>query len=75
MISCTYGTPRTRMKWKAPGADTMSVSNGYGTLAEAGWTHQTPVHGALSIPGATLVMCQPQKDGFLHLCVGAYRQD
>jgi hypothetical protein len=32
--------------------DTATASDGFGTLAEAGWTRQVPVHGAMSAPGS-----------------------
>lgn len=59
------------------------VSNGYGTLAEAGWSRQHPILGLETEGGAAMAMAclagklvllsQPQSGGALQLSVGSYR--
>ena len=36
--------------------DSADASNGFGTLAEAGWTHQKPIFGARCQPGGAVAM-------------------
>ena len=59
-----------------------TTSNGYGTLAEAGWTRSTPVadisrhaDSALAIAhfdNALWLLFQPLDSDHIHLCRGAY---
>ena len=60
-------------------------SNGFGTLAEASWTPQVPIHGSRCGPGAPLAMGRagdqllllagPPDGGPVELWVGKYRRD
>ena len=60
-------------------------SNGFGTLAEANWTAQVPIHGSRCGPGAPLAMGRagdqllllagPPDGGPVELWVGKYRRD
>lgn len=64
-------------------ADAKTTSNGYGTLAEAGWGPQTRI-GAMEVGGA-LSMCrfgarlamlyQASRDGPVKLCLGEYTSE
>jgi hypothetical protein len=77
-------TPAKPVSYKS--ADQATVSDGFGTLAEAGWSTQVPVHGALVAPGGALAMSrtggpgalallfQPQQGGDVWLCMGAYSE-
>ncbi|ADO71286.1 Phosphoesterase [Stigmatella aurantiaca DW4/3-1] len=61
----------------------LALSNdGFGTLAQAGWSSQMPIHGAYSAPGGGLSMArvgdsivlafQPEVGGAIHLRKGKY---
>jgi len=49
-------TPLKPVSYKA--SDEATTSNGYGTLAEAGWSRQTPVHGTHINDGSGLTMAR-----------------
>lgn len=64
-------------------SDETTTSNGYGTLAQAGWTQQEAMagifqdeHGAMAMThfaGKTLMLFQSEEGGRLKLCQGEYR--
>lgn len=49
-------TPSTAVSYKS--ADSAEASNGFGTLAEAGWSHQSPIFDASCEPGGDLTMAR-----------------
>jgi hypothetical protein len=73
-------TPSKPVSYKSE--DTANDSNGFGTLAEAGWSQQLPIHGTGCGPGGGLAMArvgaevvlasQPEAGGAIHLCIGRY---
>ncbi len=73
-------TPKLPVSYRA--SDATTTSNGYGTLAEAGWGKQAPVGNLTQQPGGALALAargseldllfQPQPGGPLQLCVGRY---
>ena len=73
-------TAKLPVSYKA--SDETTTSNGYGTLAEAGWTSSTPIDhtwvaegGAVAIArvdDVIVLLCQPDEGGPLHLLVGGY---
>lgn len=74
-------TPSQPVSYKS--ADVKTCSNGFGTLAEAGWTDSAPIEGAscgeggalaLAAAGGELVLLfQSEQGGPVRMCVGAYR--
>lgn len=66
-----------------------TANDGFGTLAEAGWTRQVPIHGAEAAAGTPLAMahvegpdasylallCQPRPGDLVQLWLGAYREE
>ncbi len=76
-------TPAKAVVYKS---DAKNASNGYGTLAEAGWSAQQPIDGAYVRPDGAMTMCRvgsqlsivfqsDDDDGNVYLCVGGYRPD
>jgi hypothetical protein len=58
-------TPSQPVSYKSAGS--ASVSNGFGTLAEAGWSRQSPIFGARCEAGGALAMARAG-DEILLLC-------
>jgi hypothetical protein len=64
------------------GSTATGTSNGFGTLAEAGWTRQVTIDGIVTAPGAALAMAQhdsglvllsqPQPGSLLLMSIGRY---
>ncbi|MFL5349490.1 MAG: alkaline phosphatase family protein [Hyalangium sp.] len=62
--------------------DSASDNDGFGTLAQAGWSQQAPLHGAYCAQGGGLSMArlgdevvlafQPEAGGAIHVCKGGY---
>ena len=62
--------------------DLASFNDSFGTLAQAGWSEQTPIPGAYGAPGGELSMArvgdelvlafQPEAGGGIHLRKGRY---
>ncbi len=62
-------------------SDQTTTNNGYGTLAQAGWSRQTPINGVYN-PGSSMTMAclgskvillfQPKTSGDIQMCVGKY---
>ncbi len=75
-------TPKLPVSYRA--SDATTTSNGYGTLAEAGWSVQTAVSGSSQEPGAALaltgrgdalvLLSQAKAGGALALTIGKYDQ-
>ena len=73
-------TPKLPVSYKA--SDEQTTSNGYGTLAEAGWTSSTPIAhtwvaedgavAAAQVEDVVVLLCQPEAGGPLRLWVGGY---
>lgn len=73
-------TAKLPVSYKA--SDEKTTSNGYGTLAEAGWERQVPVPGAYLAPTGALALCrvgrrlvllhQPDGAARLEMRVGGY---
>ncbi|HVG62318.1 MAG TPA: hypothetical protein VNA24_27395 [Hyalangium sp.] len=71
-------TPNKPVSYKSE--DSANDSNGFGTMAEAGWSQQLPIHGTWCGPGGGLSMArvgaevviafQPEARGAIHLCIG-----
>jgi hypothetical protein len=61
-------------------SDAKTTSNGYGTLAEAGWSTQRPINGVYNHSGGAMAMAhlgpemilafQPDASGQVHMCIG-----
>ena len=72
-------TPAKPVSYKSADAD---VNNGFGTLAEAGWSRQSPIFDARCGPGGALAMgragsqillfCRAMKGSFVQLLEGQY---
>jgi hypothetical protein len=62
--------------------DSANDNDGFGTLAQGGWSAQAPIHGAWCAQGGGLSMArvsdevviafQPEAGGAIHLCKGKY---
>jgi hypothetical protein len=73
-------TPQNPVSYKQSGP---GLSNGYGTLAEAGWSQQVPIPRlaskagyamAIALAGDELVLLSPAMSGdAVHMSIGAYR--
>lgn len=74
-------TPKNPVSYNA--SDRRTTSNGYGTLAEAGWSRQMAVNGMNNCAGggamamarlgsAVVLLSQPDEEGALHVCIGEY---
>lgn len=71
-------TPKLRVSYNA--SDKKTTSNGYGTLAEAGWSRQLAIDGIvhqggsldLTSVGDRLALAYQDSDGRVMLCFGAY---
>lgn len=76
-------TPSMPVSYKS--ADSASVSNGFGTLAEAGWSHQAPIFDvrceaggelALARAGAEiLLLCRTRPGAPVELRIGRYERE
>ena len=61
-------------------SDAKKTSNGYGTLAEAGWSTQKPINGVYNHSGGAMAMShleaemilafQPDASGQVYMCIG-----
>jgi hypothetical protein len=73
-------TPSQPVSYKS--TDSATASNGFGTLAEAGWSHPSPIFDARCGPGGALAMgragsqvlllCRASAGSALHLYEGRY---
>jgi hypothetical protein len=73
-------TPQNPVSYKTSAS---GLSNGYGTLAEAGWSRQTPIQGvtpdadralAMTAAGETILLfSQEVRGGPIRLSTGSYR--
>jgi hypothetical protein len=61
-------TPLKPVSYKSPHVD---VSNGFGTLAEAGWSRQSPIFEARCGPGGALTMGRAGQQILLRYRTGA----
>jgi phosphoesterase family protein/uncharacterized protein DUF11 len=70
-------TPANEVSYKS---DSAGISNGYGTLAEAGWTRQLPIAGVRNGGAMAMGRCeeqlalvfQPAAGGAVQMSLGAY---
>ena len=63
-------------------SDEKTTSNGYGTLAQAGWSKQKPINGVFKQPDDAIAMAefdsqivllfQPDGEREIQMCVGQY---
>jgi hypothetical protein len=73
-------TPERPISYNA--SDALTTSNGYGTVAEAGWSAQRAVHGVFQRNSGVMTMArlgtrvvllyQPDGDGHVAICTGSY---
>lgn len=76
-------TPEKRISYNE--SDETTTSNGYGTLAEAGWSKQTAINGVYNHKNTAMAMTQvaekiilafhPDNSGEVQICIGKYIAD